>query len=154
MSDSLQTPWTAARQAPLSSTISWSLLKFMRLSIGDNYLTVSSSANPFSFCLRSFPALGSFPMSWLFKSGGQSNGASVWVLLLNIQGWFPLGLTGLTFLQSTELSRVFSSTTVWNHQFFRTHPSLWSNSHICTWVLEKPQPWLYRSLLKSDVSAF
>ena len=81
------------------------------------YLTISSSATLFSFCLHSFPASGSFPVSWLYASGGQSIGASasVLVLLMNIQGWFPLGLTGLIFLQSKGLSRVLSSTTVWKH---------------------------------------
>ena len=81
------------------------------------YLTISSSATLFSFCLHSFPASGSFPMSWLFASGGQSIGASasVVVLLMNIQGWFSLGLTGLISLQSKGLSRVLSSTTVWKH---------------------------------------
>ena len=59
---------------------------------------------------------------------------------MNIQGWFPLGLTGLISLQSKGLSRVFSNTTVQKHQFFSTQPSLWFSSHICTWLLEKP--WL------------
>ena len=82
----------------------------------------------------------SFPMNWLFASGGQSIGASASasVLPMNSQGWFPLGLTGLLSLQSKGLSRVFSSTTVQKHQFFGIQPSLWSNSHICTWLLEKP----------------
>ena len=86
------------------------------------YLTISSS-DPFSFCLQSFPASGSFLMSWLFPSGGQSIGASASVLPLNVQGWFPLGLTGLISLQSKGLSRVFSNTTVQNHQFFVTQLS-------------------------------
>ena len=73
-------------------------------------LTISSSAALFSFCLQSFPASGSFPVSQLFTSGGQSIGASVSVLPMNIQDWFPLRLTGLISLQSKELSRVFSST--------------------------------------------
>ena len=96
---------------------------------------------PFSSCLQSFPALGSFPMSQLFESGGQSLGtpASASVLPKNIQGWSPLGLTGLTSLQSKGLLRVFSSTTVQKHQFFGIQPSLWSNSLICTCVLEKLQ---------------
>ena len=91
------------------------------------YPTISSSAVPFSSCLQSFPASGSFPMSWLFASGGQSIGAaaSASVLPRNIQGWFPLGLTGWISLQSKGLSRVFSSTTVRKHQFFGTQPSLW-----------------------------
>ena len=86
----------------------------------------------FSSCLQSFPASGSFLMSWLFVSGGQSTEASdsASVLPMNIQGWFPLGLTGLISLLSKGLSRVFSSTTVQKHQLFTTQPSLWSNSHI------------------------
>ena len=64
---------------------------------------------------------------------------------MNIQGWFPLGLTGL-ILQSNRLSRVFSSTTIQNHQFFNVQPSLWSSSPIRTWLLEKPQLWLYEPL--------
>ena len=68
------------------------------------------------------------------------------VLPMNIQGWFPIGLTGLISLLSERLSRVFSSPTVWKYQFFGAQPSLWSNSHICTWLLEKPQLWLYGPL--------
>ena len=92
------------------------------------YLTISSSATPYPFCLQSLPASGSFPMSWLFTSGGQKIGASASssVLSMNIQDWSPLGLTGLISLQSKELLRVFSSTTVWKHQLFGTQPSLWS----------------------------
>ena len=100
--------------------------------------TMSSSVTHFP-CNQSFPESGSFPMSQLFASGGQSNGASASasVLPMNIQGWFPSGLTGVISLQSKGLSRVFSSTTVWKHQFFSAQPSLWSNSHIHTWLLEK-----------------
>jgi len=103
------------------------------------YLTISSSATPSSFCLQYFPASGSFPTRRLFSSGGQSVGglASASVLPMNIQGRFPLGLTGLIFLLSNGLSRVFSST-IQKHQFFSTQPSLWSNSYIRTWLLEKP----------------
>ena len=102
--------------------------------------TVFSFVVPFSSCLQSFPASGSFPMSQFFASGGQSIGASASasVLLLNIQGWFPLGLSGLISLQSKGLSRVFSNTTVGMHHFFSAQPSLWSSSHIYTWLLEKP----------------
>ena len=84
------------------------------------YLTFSSSVIPFSFCLQHFLASGSFPVSWLFASGGQSIGASASasVLPVYIQGWFPLGLTGLISLQSKGLSRVFSSSTILKHQFF------------------------------------
>ena len=101
------------------------------------YLTISSSAAPFSSCPQSFPS-GCFPMSWLFVSGDQSIGAPASVLLMNIQDWFPLGLTGLISLQSKGLSRVFSNTTVQKHQFFSSQLSSWSNSHIHTWLLEKP----------------
>ena len=78
--------------------------------------TIASSIAPFSSCPQSFPAWRSFPVSQLFASGGQSIGASAsaWVLPMNIQGWFPLGLTGLISFLSKGLSRVFSSTTVWN----------------------------------------
>ena len=89
----------------------------------------------FSSCLQSFPAPESFPMSRLFSSSGQSIRASASSLPMNIQGWCLLGLTGLISLQSKGCSRVFSSTTVWKHQFFSAQPSLWSNSHICTWLL-------------------
>ena len=116
------TPLTAAYQASLSFTISL----FVKTGVCLNscplswwcYLCTSSAAAPFNFCLWSFPASGSFPVSWLFTSGGHSIRASASVLQVNIQGWFPLGLTGLISLQSTGLSRVFFSTTVWKHQFF------------------------------------
>ena len=103
------------------------------------YPTISSSVIPFSSCLQSFPASGSFLMSWLFTSDGPSIGVLVLasVLLMNIQGWFPLGLTGLISLHSRGLSRVFSYTTVQNHQFFCAQPSLWSNSQIHTVLLDK-----------------
>ena len=90
-----------------------------------------------SSCPQPFPAPGYFLVSWLFASGGLSIGASALVLPMNIQGWFPLGLTGLISLLSRGLSRVFSSTTVQKHQFFSTQPSLWYNSHIHTWLLKK-----------------
>ena len=101
--------------------------------------TISSSVSSFS-CLQYCPASGSFLMRQLFRSGSQSTGASasVSVLPMNIQDWFPLRLTGLISLQSKGLSRVFSYTTVQKHQFFGAHPFLWSNSHIYTWLLEKP----------------
>ena len=102
--------------------------------------TVLSSVIPFSSCLQSFPASGSFLMSQLFTSGGQSIGISAQasVLPMNTQDWFPLQLTGLISLQSKGPSRVFSNTTVQKHQFFGTQLCLWSNSHIHTWLLEKP----------------
>jgi len=99
------------------------------------HITILSFIIPFSSCLQSFPALRSFPVSQLFSSSGQSIGtsASASVLPMNIQSWFPLGLTGWISLQSNGLSRVFSKTTVQKHQFFSTQPSLWSNFHSHTW---------------------
>ena len=104
------------------------------------YLTISTSATVLSFCLQYFPVSGSFPVSQVFKSDGQRIGASASasVFSMNIQGWFPLGLTGLISLQFKELSRVFSSTTIQKHQFFSAQPSLRSNSQIPTWLLGKP----------------
>ena len=105
------TPWTTARQASLSIISSWNLPKPMSIEsvMPSNHYT---SVIPFSSYPQSFPASGSFPMSQLFMSGGQSIGASssASVLSVNIQGWFPLALTGLIFLQSKGLSRVFSNT--------------------------------------------
>ena len=87
--------------------------------VSDAYLTILSSFAPFSFCLDSFPALGSFPMNRLFESDAQSIGvsASASVLPMDIQGWFHLGLAGLISLQSKGLSSIFSNTTVQKHQF-------------------------------------
>ena len=95
---------------------------------------------PFSSCLQSFPKSGSFPVSQFFKSGGQNIGVSTSasVLPMKNQDWFPLGLTGLISLQSKGLSRVFSNTTVQKHPFFSSQLYLLSNSHIHTWLLEKP----------------
>ena len=100
----------------------------------------SSSVIPFSSCPQSLPESGSFPMSQLFARGSQIIGVSALasVLPMNIQDWFPLGWTVWISLQSKGLSRVFSNTTVQKHQFFGTQLSLWSNSHIHTWLLEKP----------------
>ena len=94
---------------------------------------ISSSIFPFSSCSHSFPASGSFPVSQLFTSGGQSIGASAPVLPMNIQDWSPLAWTGLISLQSKGLSRVFCSTTAWKHQFFSAQPSLWSKSVYDYW---------------------
>ena len=99
------------------------------------YPTIYSSA--VCFCLQSFPASGS-SVSQFFTSGGQIIGASASVLQMNIQDWFPLGLSGLISMQSKGLLRVFSNTTDEKHQFFGARLSLWSNSHIHTWLLEKP----------------
>ena len=101
--------------------------------------TISYSDAPFSSCPQSFPASESFPVSWLFISGDQDTGtlASTSVLPVNIQGWFSLRLTVLISLLSRGLTGVFSSTTVQSHKCFSTLPSLWSSSHICTWLLQK-----------------
>ena len=111
--------------------------------------TISSSVIPFSSCLQSFPASGSFLTSQLFATGGQSIEVSVLasVIPMNIQGWFPLGLTGLISLQSKGLSRIISNTTVQKHQFFGTQTALCSNCHIHTLLLEKPKLWLYGPVL-------
>ena len=92
--------------------------------------TIPSSVISFSSHPQSFPASGSFQMSQFFALSGQSIGllALELVLPMNIKEWFPLGLTGWISLQSKGLSRVFSSTTLWKHQFFSAQPSLWSNS--------------------------
>ena len=108
-----------------------------------------TSVVPFSSCLQSFPASGSFPRSQFFASGSQSIGASAsaTVLPMNIQDWFPLGWTGWILLLSKELSRVFSNTTVWKHQLFCAQLSLWFNSHIRTRLLKKTQLCLYGCFL-------
>ena len=128
-----------AHEASLSFTISQSLLKLMSIELVCHPI-ISSSVALFSACPQSFPASGSFPVSWLYASTGQSIGASAAtsVPLMNIQGWFPLGLTGLISLQSKGLLRVFSSTTVQKYEFFDAQPPLWSNCLIHTWLLEKP----------------
>ena len=101
---------------------------------------ISSSVIPFSSCLQSFPGKESFPMSKFFASGSQSIevSASASVLSMNIQDWFPFGLTGLISLQSKGLPRLFSNTTVQKHPFFGAQLSSQSNSHIYTWPLGKP----------------
>ena len=120
------------------------------------YLTISSSATVFSFCLQYFPVSRSFPVSQLFKSGGQSIGtsASASVFSMNIQGWFSLDLTGLISLQSKRPSRFFSSTIIQKNQFFSPQPSLWSNSHIRTQLLGKPYFDYMNLCWWSDISAF
>ena len=132
------TPWTAAHQASLSFTIPQSLLKLMsfELMMPSNHLILCCSL---LLLLSIFPSIRVFSNESA-TSSGQNIGASASasVLSVNTQGWFPLRLTGLISLQSKGLSRVFSSTTVWKYWFFSAHPSLWSNSHIRTWLLENP----------------
>ena len=110
---------------------------------------ISSSVVPFSSCPQSLPASDSFPMSQLFAWGGQSIGVSALASVLpkNTQDWSPLEWTSWISLQSKGLSRVFSNTTVQEHQFFGAQLSSQSNSHIHTWPLEKPWPWLDGPLL-------
>ena len=127
--------WTAARQTSLSITNS-GVYSNSCLSSRWCHPTISSSVVPFSSCPQSFPASGSFQMSQLSTSGGQSIGVSASVLPMNIRGLFPISL------QSKGLSRILSSTTVQKHQSFSAQLSLWSNSHIHTWLLEKPLLWL------------
>ena len=137
MSNSLPPPWTAVHQASLSFTILWSLLKLMSTEL----MMPSNHLSP--HCL---PALNFSQHQGLFQAfalGTQSTRASASVLPMKGQGWFPLVLTGLISLLSKGFWRVVPSTTVWNHQFFSAQSSLRFNSHIHTWLLEKPWLWLY-----------
>ena len=132
-------PWVSSNSCPLSQ---WC------------HQPISSSVTPFSSCPQSFPASGSFPMSQLFASGGWSIEAPASILPMNIQGWFPLGLTGVISLLTKGLSRVFSSTAVQKHQFFGAQPSLWSS------LTSVHDYWINHSFdcldlcQQSDVSAF
>jgi len=132
------TPWTTAHQASLSITNSWSPPKPMSIEsvMPSNHLILCC---PLLLLPQSLPASGSFQMSQLFISGCQSIGVlvSASVLSMNTQDWFPLGWTGWTSLQSKGLSRVFSNTTVQQHQFFCAQLSSQSNSHIYTWPWKK-----------------
>ena len=132
-------PQTAACQASLSVTIFWSSLKLMSI----------ESMTPFDHLILCCPLLllpSIFPSISVFSNQSALRvrwpkygaSASALILPMNIQDWFPLGLTGLISLLSRGLSRVSSSTTIWKHQFFSAQPSLWSSSHIHTWLLEKP----------------
>ena len=150
VSDSV-TLWTAAHQTSLSFTISQSLLKLMSIKsvVPSNHLIL---------CLLSliFPNIRVFSNEF-FTSSGQSIGASASATVhpMNSQGWFPLGLTHLISLQSKEFSRVFSSTTIRQHQFFSTQLSLWINFHIHTWLLGKNHSFDYLNLCwQTDISAF
>ena len=146
------TPRTAACQAYLSFTISPSLLKLMpiELAMPFNHLNLYHPLLlPFIF-----PALGSFPMSWLFTSGGQSIEDSASILPMNIHGWFPLALTGLISMLSKGLSRVFSNITVQKHQFFSTQPS-YGPTLISVYAYWKNHSFDYIDLCwQSDVSGF
>ena len=132
-------PWTTACQVSLFITNSWSLLRLMSIElvmISNHFIW----CHPLLFLPSVFLSIRSFLMNQFFPSGGQIIGVSVSasVLPMNSQYCFPLGLTGWISLQPKALSRVFSNTTVQKHQFFDAQLSLWSNSHIHTWLLEKP----------------
>ena len=129
-------PWTAACQASLSIIISLSLFKLMSIEsvMSSNHLIYCC---PFS-CPQFSAASGPFPVSQLFASGGQGIGFSASVLSMNIQGWFPLGLTYLNSMVSMGFLSVFYSNTSQKHQFFGSQSLLWSSSHIHTWLPEKP----------------
>ena len=125
------TPWTAARQTSLSITNSRSLLKLMSIesAMPSNHLILCC---PLLLLPSVFPSIRIFSNESVLHIRWQSIGASASVLPMNIQDWFPLGLTGWISLQSKGLSRVFSNTTVQKYQFFNVQLSLWSNSHIHT----------------------
>ena len=133
-----KTSWTAAYEDPLSFTVAQNLLKFISIesAMVSNHLILYC---PLLLLPSTFLSIKVFPMSWLSASGGQSIGASASasILQISIQDWFPLGWTGWISLQSKGLWRVFSNTTFQKHQFFSAQLSLWSNSHIDTWLLEK-----------------
>ena len=142
------TPWITARQASLSIINSQSLPKLTSIK------SVMPSSHLIICCPPSPPAPNPSQhqggmMSQLFAWGGQSIGfaGSASVPPMNTQDWSPLGWTGCISLQSKGLSRVFSNTTVQKHQFFGSQLSSQSNSHIHTWPLEKPWPWLDGPLL-------
>ena len=148
------TPWTAACQASLSitpraSSNSCPLSRWC-------HPTISSSVIPFSYCLQTFPASGSFQMSHFFASGGQSIGASASASILprNVQDRFPLGLTGWISLQSKGLSRVFCNTTVQKHQFFGTQLSLESQLSPPYMMTGKTIALTRQTFVGSNISAF
>ena len=146
------TPWITACRASLS-------IIYFRSSCPSRqccHPAISSSVVPFSSCPHSLPVSESFPMSQPFTWGGQSNGVSALASFLpkNTQDWSPLEWTGWISLQSKGLSRVFSNTTIKKHQFFGIQLSSQSNSHIHTWPLEKPEPWLDDLCWQSNASAF
>ena len=137
VSDSLRpTLWSAAYQPPVLHCLP-ELLRFMSIEsvMPSNHLILCC---PLLLLPSIFPSIFSNELSLHIRSDGQNIRASVSVLTMNMQGWFPLGWTGWISLLSKGLWRSFSSTTVSKHQFFGAEPSLWSNSHIHTWLLERP----------------
>ena len=149
MSPLFATPWTAARQASLSFTIFWSLLKHISIEsvMASNHLILCHLLPLLPS--ESFQSSESFPMSRLFISGSQSieTSASSSVLPMNVQGWFSSGLTGLISLLSKGLWRVFSSTTVRKHHFFGTKPSLFITLMIIQWKWWKMYIYIYKIVL-------
>ena len=115
---------------------------------------ISSSVAPFSSCPQSFLTSESFPMIGFLHGPRIGASALASVLPMNIEGWFPLGLTCLISLLSKRLLRAFSRTVIQKHQFFGPQPFLWSISHIHTWLLEKPSFDYMDLCWQSDVSAF
>ena len=146
------TSWVAALQASLSITNSNSCTLSQWC-----HSTISSSVIPSLSCPQSFPASGSFPVSQIFISGGQSIGvsASISVLPKNIQDWFPLGWTGWISLKTKGFSRLFSQHHSSKASILSCSAFFMSNSHTHTWLLEKPYPWLDRPFFwQSKASAF
>ena len=133
------TPWTATHQTSLSFTISQSLLKLLSIELMMPYSHLIL-CHPLLLLPPSFPASGSFPMYWFFTSDGQSIGASASTLSPNNEysGLISFKLDWFDLLLFKGFSRLFSSITVWKYQFFGIQPSLWSNSHIRTRLLERP----------------
>ena len=157
------TPWTAARRASLSFTTSRSPPKFMSIVSVIQPSHPLSPASPPALSLSQHQGLSNesvlcigWPKLWKFTSDDQTTELQLhhqsfqWVCRV----WFPLRLTGLISLLSKGLSWAFSSTTVWRHQFFGALPSLWSSSHNPTRLLQRPQPWLYGSLLAEECLCF
>ena len=158
------TPWTAAHQPPSPSPTPRVYSNSCPLSWWC-HPTISSSAGPFSSCLQSFPASEFFPVGQLsvFSSGLALHirWPKYWNFSFSISpsseysGLISFKFIWLISLLSKEISGVFSSTTIWKHQFFSALLSLWSNSHICTWLLKKNHSFDYMNLCQqSDVSAF
>ena len=137
------TPGTAAHQASLSFTVSWSLLKLMSVEsvMPSNQIILCCPLVLPSIC----PSIRVFSTESGFHIKYPKASASVSILPMDTQDWFPLELTGL-ILQSKTLSRVFCSNTIRKHQFFGAQSSLWSNSHILTWLLEKQVVFDYTDL--------
>ena len=130
-------PWFAACQASLSFIVSRSLLKLMSIEslMLSNRLIL---CHPLLLLPSIIPSIRVFCNELVLRIRWPKYSDSSSICPMNIRAWFSIGLTGLLSLLSKGLSRVFSSTTIWNHQFFGAQPSLWTNFHICTWLPKKP----------------